>query len=115
MDLVIHQLNTKLFENQNLSSGDTSAVVEINKFSLYSVQLSWTGLSGTIVIYTEGTNDLDNEPTRVFTAIDTYTLSGSSGSRLINVEKAAYAAFRIRYTSVGGAGTMKCVVNAKVL
>jgi len=107
----VHHINTiTLMDNINASSNYTSSSLNINDFVLYAIQFSWTGFSATsCVMYTEGSND-----SSVWTAVDTFVPSGTTGSRILNVEKAGYAYVRVRYTQSGGAGIIKAILNGKV-
>lgn len=106
---VYHYGNIKLLNNVSAASNQTSDALDINSFVLYAIQFSWASFSGTATFYTEGSND-----GTIWTVVDSFIPSGSSGSRLLNVEKAAYAKVRIRYTQTGGAGTILAVLNGKV-
>lgn len=107
----VHHINTiTLMDNINASSNYISNSLNINDFVLYCIQFSWAGFSApTSAIYTEGSND-----NTTWTAVDTFIPSGTTGSRLLNVEKAGYAYVRLRYTQSGGAGTIKAILNGKV-
>ena len=107
----VHHINTiTLMDNINASSNYTSSSTNINDFVIYCIQFSWSAFSApTSALYTEGSNDGN-----VWTIVDSFIPSGSTGSRLLNVEKAAYAYVRVRYTQSGGAGTIKAVLNGKV-
>lgn len=107
----VHHVGTfTLMDNINASVDYTSNPVDINGFVLYSIQFSWSVFSAPACsIYTEGSNDGE-----VWTAIDTFVPFGVTGSRLLNVEKAAYARVRVRYVQSGGAGAIKAILNGKV-
>lgn len=107
----VHHINTiTLMNNVSAASNYTSTSVNINDFVLYAIQFSWAGFSATSpTLYTEGSND-----GTIWTVVDSFIPSGSSGSRLLNVEKAGYAYVRVRYTQSAGAGTIKAVLNGKV-
>ena len=115
MDLIIHQLNRKLLDGVDISSTQTSDEQEIQKFSLYSIQFKWTGFTGTATIYIECTNDQLTESNRVWTPVDTYGMSGSTGNRMVNVEKAAYGYVRVRIVPSTATGSVTATMNAKVL
>jgi hypothetical protein len=107
----VHHINTvTLMNNINASSNYISSSLNINDFVIYCVQFSWTSFSApTCALYTEGSNDGN-----VWTVVDSFIPSGSSGSRLLNIEKAAYGYVRLRYTQSGGAGNITATLNGKV-
>src|ERR1035437_10063396 len=118
MDLVVHKENITLFNAINMSTGATSAPVNINGFSLFAIQYNWTGYtaSGEVII-TEGSNDISEIPetSKVYNPFDSFIPSGTTGSRLFNYEKAGFALVRIRYTTTGASGALTSKFNGKVL
>lgn len=112
MDFVVHRLNKKLLDGVNASSSHTSDALDIQSFSLYCAQFSWSGFSAVDpVIKILASNSL-SEP---FVEIDTYVPAGTTGGRLVNVEKAGYAYVKISYTCSSGAGVITASINGKVL
>lgn len=110
-DYIIHKLNVKLLENINANANRESDPLNIQSISLYCMQATWTGLSSVnplITLY--GSNNLD-EP---FIQIDSFIPTGSTGGRLINVEKAGYAYIKVAYTRTSGSGTINVSINGKV-
>jgi hypothetical protein len=107
----VHHVGTfTLMNNINASANYTSDSLNINYFVIYAVQFSWVGFSApTSVLYTEASNDGS-----VWTIIDSFIPTTGTGSRMLNVEKAAYAYVRLRYTQSGGSGTINAVLNGKV-
>jgi hypothetical protein len=107
----VHHVNTVTLMNSiDASSNYISSSLNINDFVIYCVQFSWSGFSApTSALYTEGSNDGN-----VWSIVDSFIPSGSTGSRLLNVEKAAYAYVRLRYTQSGGAGNITATLNGKV-
>ncbi len=106
-------LNIRFFDSINANANSTSAVIEISGITCYAAQFSWSGFSaGAATIVTEATND-DNLTTRVFTSVDSFIPSGTTGNRILNVEKAGYKYIRFTYTQTTGAGTILGIVNAK--
>lgn len=107
----VHHINTvTLMNNINANANFTSNALDINDFVLYAIQFSWSGFSApTSALFTEGSND-----GTIWTIVDSFIPSSGTGSRLLNVEKAAYAYVRVRYTQSGGAGIIKAILNGKV-
>lgn len=107
----VHHVGTFILMNDiNASSDYISNSIDINGFVLYSIQFSWSAFSApACAVYTEASNDGN-----AWTAVDTFVPFGITGSRMLNVEKAAYAYVRVRYVQSGGAGTIKAILNGKV-
>lgn len=112
MDFIVHRLNKKMLDGVSAASNHLSDALDIQGFSLYCVQYSWSGFSAVnplIKIY--ASNSL-SEP---FIEIDSYVPAGTTGGRIVNVEKAGYALIKIGYSCSSGAGTITASVNGKVL
>ena len=112
MDIIVHRLYKKLLDGVSASSNHLSDALDIQSFSLYCVQYSWSGFSAVnplIKIY--ASNNL-SEP---FVEIDSYVPAGTTGGRIVNVEKAGYALIKIGYSCSSGAGIITASVNGKVL
>lgn len=107
----VHHVGTfTLMNNIDASSDFTSNSININDFVIYAIQFSWsTFLAPTSALYTEGSNDGN-----VWTIVDSFIPTTGSGSRILNVEKAAYAYVRVRYTQSGGSGNITAILNGKV-
>lgn len=112
MDIIVHKCNVKLLDGVNMSSNHTSDAFNIQSFSLYCAQFAWSGFSGVdALIEILGSNSLE-EP---FISVDTYTPSGTTGGRLVNVEKAGYAYIKLKYSCSSGMGTLTASINGKVI
>lgn len=107
----VHHINSvTLMDNINASSNFTSNALNINDFVIYCIQFSWSTFSSpTSALYTEASNDGN-----IWTSIDSFIPTAGSGSRILNVEKAAYAYVRVRYTQSGGSGNITAILNGKV-
>lgn len=111
-DFIIHRLNVKLFDN--LDASDTSAesvAFNIQSISLFSYQVNWSSFSAVnplIKLY--ATNSLDQD----FVQIDSFIPTGTSGGRIVNVEKAAYGFIKVEYTCTSGSGLITASINGKV-
>lgn len=119
MDFVVHRQNTKVFVNINMSTSNTSAPIPANSFSLYALQAWWTGFtaSASDLIIIEATNDISDtiDSNKVYTQIDAFIPVGTTGSVMLNVEKAGYAIIRIRYVTSGATGTLNTILNGKIM
>ena len=105
----------KLFNYIDVSTGQTSVVSSIEGMTCYAVQYTWVSFVGNITIYTEGSNDNDDDNT--WTPVDTFLpTTGTSTNRLLNVEKAGYRYLRVRFVvNSASTGTLKVTLNAKVI
>ena len=115
MEMVINKANVRVFDGVNLNSNQTSVLFELRQNSLYCVQHKWSGFTGTVTIYTEGTNFMDSTDDTEWFQVDTCVLNTGTGTRGINVEKAGYPFVRVRIVQTSGTGTLTTIINAKVL
>lgn len=115
MDLITHKFNTTLFDNVAMTSNQSSAAKDISGISLYALQYVWTGASGTLSIIIEATNVLENTQDADYSIIDNYSIVTATGNRMLNVEKAGYAKVRARIVQTIGTGTLKAIINGKVI
>lgn len=113
----------KVIDNGSLSGNITSKVTIIQKLSLVSYEIVWTGTSPVGVISVQVSNDYEQNAdgsTRVpGTWADlplsvTPAILGNSDSGFIDIEGLAGYALRLVYTRSSGSGTINATVNAKV-
>lgn len=110
-DYVIHRLYTKLLDGVDAGSSVDSEPFNIQSISLYNLQASWKEFSAVNPLITlSGSNSLD-EP---FIQIDAVIPSGTTGGRLVNVEKAGYAYIKVSYSCDSGSGEITVSINGKV-
>jgi hypothetical protein len=109
--------------NGNLSGTIVSAVTIIQKLSLVSYSMSWTGASPVGVISVEVSNDYTQNGQGTVLNPGTWNtlplsaptaVTGNSGVGFIDLDANAGFAMRLRYTAVSGSGTINAFVNAKV-
>ena len=98
----------KLFDAVNMSADTDSDAFDIGACSLYSIQYSWVGSSGTRSVSAQCSND-----GVIWTNFDTFSITNSDDSRMLNVERAAYPFIRISYTQTTGVGDLTIVVHGK--
>ena len=111
MDFVVHKSKITMCSGQSLSASFTTASVDIQSYSLYALQFSWSGYStGSVTVETQGSND-----DTTFTTIDSFIISTNPTSYILNVEKAGYSNVRVKVTSSSGTGTLTAIINGKVL
>lgn len=113
MDLIVHKLNVKLLDNINASSTSVlSDAISIQGFSLYCVHYNWSAFSAIDpLLEILASNSLDQP----FSVVDSYIPSGTTGNRLVNVEKAGYAYIKIKWSCTSASGAITASVNGKVI
>jgi len=110
MDKIIQVFNVKMLDQIDMSEDVTSDILEIQRVAAMSIQEVWTGFSGNALISFQGSNDGVN-----FTTIDACSVIGAAGSRLINIEKAAYGYVRVIYDQDTATGTLTVSINGKAI
>ena len=112
MEYIHNVLSEALQQNADMSIGQPSGPVAIQGITCYAVQCSWTGFtgSGTETITTSASND-----GIIWTPVDTFIPSGSTGSRMLNVEKAAYRFIQIFYVPGTTSGVLNVSISGKVI
>ena len=84
----------------DFSANYTGGVIYAGRMGFGSVQVEWdTNPQGTLTI--SGRNDRSLS----FVPLDTFTLTGSPGSHLFNLEFLSNLEYQISFTHTGGAGT----------
>lgn len=111
-DFTIHKLNVKLLDGIDASQTSVaSSPLNVQSISFFSYQITWTGFTATSPVVTIlASNSLSEQ----FIAIDSFIPTGTTGGRLINVEKAGYAFVKVTYSCATGAGTLTASINGKV-
>jgi hypothetical protein len=111
-DFIVNKLNVKLLNNVSAGASVQSDAISIQEISLYCLQSTWTGFSAvTPLITLYGSNSLEEE----FVKIDAFIPTGSTGGRILNVEKAGYGFVKVAYTCVSGSGNLTVSINGKVI
>lgn len=110
-DFVVHKLNVKLLDAVSANSNIDSDPLNIQSISLYCVQISWSGFSAVNPAITLLASNSSDEQ---FVPVDSFIPTGTTGGRMINVEKAGYAYVKISYTCDSGSGTITASINGKV-
>jgi len=110
-DFVVHKLNVKLLDAVSASSDIDSDPLNIQSISLYCVQISWSLFSAVNPAIALLASNSPDEP---FVQVDSFIPTGTTGGRMINVEKAGYAYVKISYTCDSGSGIITASINGKV-
>lgn len=102
-----------LLQAADMSVNSVTVDTAIQGITCYAIQANWSGFAGdaTARITTSGGNDSVN-----FTQVDSIIPTGTSGSYLLNVEKAGYRFIRLQYTQTGApVGTLSASISGKVI
>jgi hypothetical protein len=107
----------------SMGASIVSAVTIIQKLSMLSYSLSWTGTSPVGVISVEVSNDysqngdgtVNNAGTwNTLPLSDPCAVSGNTGTGFIDIDAQAGYALRLRYTRTSGTGTLSATAAGKV-
>lgn len=110
-DFIINKLNVKLLNAVSAGTTILSDSLDIQGISFYSFQTSWSGFSAVSPVVTLYASNSLTEP---FVQIDSFIPSGTTGGRIVNVERAGYAYLKVGYSCASGAGTLTASINGKV-
>lgn len=109
--------NKTIIDAEDLGASQSSEAVQIREAIGYSVQVVWTGGTGTTgSIVLEGTNynPQDESVTPVYSSISSSAVAANSGDQMVNVERAMYSYFRLRWVrSAGTGGTITAICSVK--
>lgn len=113
----------------SMAANITSVATVIQKLSMMSYEVSWTGTSpvGTVSVQVSDSYVLNPDGT-VKTAgnwnvvpfqsngstVTAIPVSGNSGTGYIDIDQIGAYAIRIIYTAGSGTGTLQAIINAKV-
>ena len=111
LDIIHNTLYTPLIPGLTMATNQSGSVA-IQGLSCYAVQSSWAGFNSdaSARIVTQGSNDNVN-----WTQVDSVTPSGTTGSYLLNVEKAGYRFVQVSYTQTSGVGTLTTTISGKII
>ncbi len=111
MLLPIHTRTNTLIDAEPLGSSYTSSSEDIRNCVGYAAQFVWTdGSSTSASVVVQGSLD-----DTTYTDISSFNITTTSGSALINVERAMYTFVRFVFTRTGGTGgTISGKISVKV-
>jgi hypothetical protein len=112
---IIHNIlyEPKLLDRVDMSVLQETDAISIQSLTCYAVQTSWTGLtvSGGESIATWSSNDGE-----IWSVEDNFIPAGTTGNRMLNVEKAGYRFVKIVYTpGPSTVGTLLVTISGKVI
>ncbi len=114
---------------QSMTGNLTSLVTIIQKLSMVSYGVSWTGSSPVGTISVQVSNDYSTNAngsvlnsgtwnTLTFSSggstVTTLPVSGNTGNGFIDIDQTGAYAVRLIFTAGSGTGTLNAVINAKV-
>jgi len=101
--------NLKIIDAGSMASATlTSQIIDISEVSCFAVQSVWDGATPIGTISYQASLDGTN-----FTEISNASVSGNTGSLLLNVVNPGYVSFRTVYTKTSGSGTLNIRMSAK--
>ena len=111
---IIHNiLYSPILRSASMDTDQVGTPIGIQSITCYAVHAFWTGFGGDAgaLITMYGSNDGVN-----FTAVSSTNPTGTSGSVLLNVEKAGYRFVRVDYTqTTTPAGSISINISGKVI
>lgn len=112
LDNIHNSLYTTLFSNVNMNANNTSPSETIEGLTCYCIQIGWTGFNSdsTAKITTFASNN-----NTLWTQIDAIIPTGTTGSYVLNVEKAGYRFVQVIYTQTAATGTLNGTISGKII
>ena len=111
--IIQNTLYSPVFNSLNMSSNQTSGNISIQSITCYTVHAFWdsfAGDSGARFIVSGGNDGIN------FAVVDSIIPSGTSGSYMLNVEKAGYRFIKMDYTqSSAPIGHISFNVSGKII
>ncbi|MEZ0208748.1 MAG: hypothetical protein ACAH17_01045 [Candidatus Paceibacterota bacterium] len=108
----------KVLDAVDMSEDQTSEkITDIQYQDNVGFQVSWSGATGTGEVFVEVSNDKEDEPSN-WTALDfgsQITISGASGSHIININQCPYAKMRVRYEENTATGSLTVTLVSKAV
>lgn len=113
----------QVITNGNMSGTLTSLVTIVQKISMLSYQVNWTGSSPVGVVNIQVSNDYSTNSAGAVSNPGNWTtlalsspatVSGNTGVGYIDVPETGAYAMRIQYVPASGSGTMQAYVTGKV-
>ena len=109
--------------NGSMAGNITSAVTIVQKLSMISYDVSWSGTApvGTLSVQVSNTYSLNPDGSvnntgnwTTLTLSATANVSGATGNGFLDVDATGAYAMRLVYTRTSGTGTMNATISAKV-
>src|SRR5574343_69406 len=117
-----HELrdSAKVSADLSLSASFISEITNVKYLDNIGLQVSWAGTSPVGQLYVDISSDNVNIDTEIvnWTELDfgsPATVSGNTGSGLININQVPFTWMRVRYTRSSGTGTMNINISAKMV
>lgn len=109
--------------NGSMAGSLISEVTIIQKLSMISYDISWSGSSPVGTVTVQVSNSYSKDPDGSVRNAGSWTtldlsepaaISGNTGNGFIDIDSSAAYAMRVIYTRVSGTGTLNVIINAKV-
>lgn len=109
--------------NGDMSGNITSAVTVLQKLSLASYSITWSGSSPSGTVNVQVSNDYAQNADGTVKNSGTWntlplsitpTVSGNTGNGFIDIDQQGGFALRLTYAFISGTGTMNATINCKV-
>jgi len=112
IEQIQNSLSKVWLNNVSMASVQQSSVESVQYLTCYSIQCSWTSFAagGNETIVTYASNDGN-----IWSAVDSFIPSGTTGNRMLNVEKCGYRFIKVIYTPNSSSGTLLVTVSGKVV
>jgi hypothetical protein len=108
----------KLLDAVSMASNQTSTVINTEYWDNVGFLVNWTGASGTGEIFVDVSNDKDESPSN-WVELDfgnPISITGASGSHIININQLPFAKMRLRYSELTtAAGSLTVTLVSKQL
>jgi len=110
----------RILDNINMASNFTSMIIDTEMVDVVHIAVSWSGAgggsNGSITVETSTPDFYDQTIQTAWTALDfgaSITISGVTGSHLININQCPFSRIRVIFTSTAGSGNLLGELIAK--
>lgn len=112
----------KVIDAVSMAASITSEVTIIQKLSMISYDIAWTGTSPVGSITVEVSNSYVKDASGVVSVAGNWTtlpvsamsVSGNSGNGFLDIDAISAYAIRLVYTRTSGTGSLTVIINGKV-
>lgn len=116
---VLNVKGFKVFDAVDISSNQTSEIVYVPYLDNVGIVVSWSGTSPVGELFVEVSNQQENpNETMTWVALDfgaQISITGNTGSHIINANQLPFNALRVRYARTGGVGSLTATLQVKMV
>lgn len=108
----------KLFDAVDVTTDQTSRDSDISYLDNVGLIVEWSGASPIGVFYVECANVALADSATNWQALDfgsQISITGNSGSHVININQNPFSKIRVRYATTSGSGTLTATIVAKMV